>query len=46
MRTLTHHAKRAHPDIFDAKVVSLVSPAVEAHTPSGLPFGSTSGLMY
>ncbi|MGD9015762.1 MAG: GH3 auxin-responsive promoter family protein [Desulfobacterales bacterium] len=46
MRTWTHHAKRDHPDIFDAKVVSLVSPAVEGHTPSGLPFGSTSGLMY
>lgn len=45
MRTWTHHAKRAHPDIFGAKVVSLVSPAVEGHTPSGLPFGSTSGLM-
>lgn len=46
MRTWTYHAKRSHPDIFDGKVVSLVSPAEEGRTPGGLPFGSTSGLMY
>ncbi|MBL0715981.1 MAG: GH3 auxin-responsive promoter family protein, partial [Desulfosarcina sp.] len=46
MRTWTFHAKQAHPDIFDGKVVSLVSPAVEGRTPQGLPYGSTSGHMY
>ena len=46
MRTWMAHALRAHPDIFDAQVVTLVSPAVEGHTPGGLPFGATSGHMY
>jgi len=46
MRTWLAHAQEAHPDIFAARVVSLVSPAVEGHAPSGLPFGSTSGHMY
>ncbi len=46
MRTWISHALKAHRDIFEGKVVSLVSPAIEGHTPSGLPFGSTSGQMY
>ncbi len=46
MRTWMAHAQRAHPDIFEAQVVTLVSPAVEGHTPSGVPFGATSGHMY
>ena len=46
MRTWLYHAQRAHPDIYDGKVVSLVSPAVEGHTPAGLPYGSTSGHIY
>ncbi len=46
MRTWTYHAQKAHPDIFEGKVVSLVSPAVEGHTPTGLAYGSTSGFMY
>lgn len=46
MRTWMWHAKRAHPDIFDGKVISLVSPAVEGYAPCGLPFGSTSGHIY
>ncbi len=46
MRTWTFHAKQSHPDIFEGKVVSLVSPAVEGHTPSGLPYGSASGHIY
>ena len=46
MRTWTYHAQKAHPDIFENKVVSLVSPAVEGHTPTGLAYGSTSGFMY
>ncbi|WP_455234684.1 GH3 auxin-responsive promoter family protein [Thiogranum longum] len=46
MRTWLYHAQKDHPGILDHKVVSLVSPAVEGHTPSGLPFGSTSGHIY
>lgn len=46
MRTWLYTARRDHPTIFDGKVVSLVSPAIEGHTPSGLPFGSTSGHIY
>jgi len=46
MRTWLYHAQKAHPGILDHKIVTLVSPAVEGHTPSGLPFGSTSGHIY
>ena len=46
MRTWTYHAQQDHPDIFNGKVVSLVSPAVEGHTPTGLAYGSTSGFIY
>jgi hypothetical protein len=46
MRTWLFHARRAHPDLFDGKVVTLVSPAVEGHTSAGIPYGSTSGHMY
>ena len=46
MRTWLYHAQKAHPGILDSKVVSMVSPAIEGHTPSGLPYGSTSGHIY
>lgn len=46
MRTWLYHAQKAHPGILDHKIVTLVSPAVEGHTASGLPFGSTSGHIY
>ncbi len=46
MRTWTFHAKQTHPNIFEGQVVSLVSPAVEGHTPSGIPYGSASGHIY
>jgi hypothetical protein len=46
MRIWMAHALRDHPTIFDGKVVSLVSPAVEGYTPGGLAFGSTSGHIY
>jgi hypothetical protein len=46
MRTWFHHALKDHPRIFRGRVVSLVSPAVEGHAPSGVPFGSTSGHIY
>lgn len=46
MRTWTYHAQKSHPGLLDRKVVSLVSPAVEGYTPSGRPYGSTSGHIY
>jgi hypothetical protein len=46
MRTWLYHAQRDHPGIFRGEVISLVSPAVEGHTESGIPFGSASGALY
>ena len=46
MRTWLYHAQKAHPGILDYKVVSMVSPAIEGYTESGVPFGSTSGHIY
>ena len=46
MRTWLYHALLAHPGILSGKVLSLVSPAVEGYTPSGIPYGSTSGHIY
>ncbi len=46
MRAWLYHARKAHPTIFDGQVVSLVSPAVEGYTESGLPYGSASGHIY
>ncbi|MEO8694036.1 MAG: GH3 auxin-responsive promoter family protein [Acidimicrobiales bacterium] len=40
------HALAHHPTCFDGKVLMIASPAVEGHTPSGLPFGSMSGVAY
>jgi hypothetical protein len=45
MRTWLYWARREHRDLY-RKVMTLVSPAVEGHTPSGIPYGSTSGHMY
>lgn len=46
MRTWIYKASLKHPGMFKGKVISMVSPAVEGHTESGLPFGSTSGHIY
>ncbi len=46
MRTWMSHAQSAHRDVFDGKIVSLTSPAIEGYTESGIPFGSTSGHIY
>lgn len=40
-----HHARRDHPRMFAGKIITVVSPAVEGHTPGGIPFGSTSGMV-
>jgi hypothetical protein len=46
MRVWLHYAQRAHPRIFRGQVLSLVSPAVAGRTEAGIPYGSTSGMMY
>ena len=46
MRTWMAHAMKVHPTIFDGKVISLVSPAIEGYAPCGLPYGLTSGHIY
>lgn len=46
MRTWLYRAQRDHPGMMRGKVLSLVSPAVEGHTETGIPFGSTSGHIY
>jgi hypothetical protein len=35
-----------HPDLFNGKLLGIVSPAVEGRTPGGIPFGAASGLIY
>jgi hypothetical protein len=35
-----------HPEIFSEHVLSIVSPEVETHAPSGIPCGSESGHAY
>ena len=37
---------RDHPAITAGKILSVVSPAVESHTPNGTPIGAESGLTY
>lgn len=34
------------PSIYKGKVLAIVSPAIEGHLDTGLPFGSMSGLIY
>jgi GH3 auxin-responsive promoter len=43
--TWLHFARRDHPEMFAGKIITIVSPAVEGYTPSGIPFGSTSGMV-
>jgi GH3 auxin-responsive promoter len=35
-----------HPGFLSAKLLGIVSPAVEGRTPGGIPFGAASGLIY
>jgi hypothetical protein len=42
-----YHLYRQHPDVFrPGGVLTMVSPAVEGYTASGVPYGSASGLTY
>jgi hypothetical protein len=45
-RTWLYHARKEHRDIFDGKIMSLVSPAVEGHTDAGIAYGAASGHIY
>ena len=36
--------KKFAPDLFDAKILPLTNKAVYGHTPSGIPYGSASGV--
>jgi hypothetical protein len=45
-RTWLYHVGRCHRGVYDRKIVTLVSPAIEGYAPSGVPFGSTSGHIY
>jgi hypothetical protein len=46
VRIWLYRAMRDHPGTLQDGLVSLVSPAVEAHTAGGMPIGSVSGLTY
>ena len=35
-----------NPGTFSGKIFGVVSPAIEGYTPSGIPYGSASGLTY
>jgi hypothetical protein len=43
--TWLHFARTDHPEMFAGKIITIVSPAIEGHTSSGIPFGSTSGMV-
>lgn len=45
-RLWMYRALGSHPRYLDRKVVLVVSPAVEGHTSTGIPFGSLSGMTY
>jgi hypothetical protein len=41
-----HRALADHPELFNGKLLGVVSPAVEGRTAGGIPFGAASGLIY
>jgi hypothetical protein len=45
MRLWTVHALRDHPHLLDHRVLTVVGPAVEGHTPGGLPVGAMTGMI-
>jgi hypothetical protein len=46
MRQWLYRAQQDHPGMMDNSSVGIVSQAIEGQTPSGLPYGSASGLIY
>jgi hypothetical protein len=45
-RLFAHRLYSALPAVFRGKTLAFVSPAIEGVLPSGIPFGSMSGLIY
>ena len=45
MRQWVHRARRDHPAFLARDIFTVVSPAIEEHTPSGIPIGSASGFV-
>jgi len=43
---VTYHFYQACPQAFNGDVLAIVSPAIEGHFESGIPFGSASGSIY
>lgn len=41
-----YRAERDHKGLLDYASAGIVSRAIEGHTPTGIPYGSTSGLIY
>ncbi len=41
-----YYIARDHPEIFEGKILAIVSPEVEGYTECGLPFGGESGHGY
>ena len=41
-----YRALQDHPGFLDGAFLGIVSRAIEGHTPSGLPYGSASGMLY
>jgi hypothetical protein len=46
MRQWLYRALVRHPEFLDRASVGIVSRAIEGYTPSGIPYGSASGLIY
>ncbi len=46
MRLWMYRTLASHPRYLDRKSMLVVSPAVEGHTDTGIPFGSLSGMTY
>lgn len=42
----SYYICRDHPDLFDGKVLAVVSPEIEGYTSAGIPFGAESGRGY
>lgn len=43
--TWLYFARNDHPEMFAGKIITVVSPAIEGKTESGIPYGSTSGMV-
>ena len=41
-----YHISRQYPEIFDGKILAIISPEVEGHTESGVPYGAETGHGY